>query len=109
MNVSNFLQQSAKFMSADRPDIWSVDTAFKTVTEWFSLLAGDDEGGEISSGGFAMTKRITDGVYEYELHRKVIQFTVFDDEGTSIFDWTRGGTLVDVGLNIVDEEDDYDE
>lgn len=105
MDVSTFLQESSKFMSADRPDLWTQETAFKTLTEWFSHLAGDEDTGEISSGGFALTKRMYDGVIEYELHRKIVQFNIFEDEDsqTSLFNWTDGGSLVDIGLNIPDD------
>lgn len=104
MNVTKFLQESAKFMAHDRPDIWDADSAFKTLTSWFSHLAGEDEGGEISSGGFGLTKRDSDGVIEYELHRKITQFCVYpEEEETSLFDWTTNGELVDVGLDLEEE------
>lgn len=105
MNVSTFLQKSAVYMAKDRPDIWSEKTAFEVLSQWFALLAGEDEGGEVSSGGFALTKRIyEEGIWEYELHRKIVQLSIFEDEGTSIFDWTTNGSIVDIGLNIQDEE-----
>lgn len=106
MNVSKFLQESARFMASDRPDLWTPDTAFAALSAWFSDLAGEDnEGGEISSGGFALTKRNSDGVIEYELHRKITQFCIFEEEEeTSLFDWTQGGHLVDIGLSLPEDE-----
>ena len=106
MNVTKFLRESARFMAKDRPDIWSQDSAFKTLTMWYSELAGMDDGGEISTGGFALTKREYDGLIEYELHRKITQFTIFEEENvTDLMDWTTHGTLVDIGLDLEDVEE----
>jgi hypothetical protein len=104
MNVSKFLQESAKFMASDRPDLWTKEDAFDLLSTWFATLAGEEGGGEISTGGFALTKREDDGYIEYELHRKIAQFCVFpEEEETSLFDWSSGGSLVDVGLDLEEE------
>ena len=104
MNVSKFLQESARFMAADRPDLWTKEDAFDILSTWFATLAGEEGSAEISSGGFALTKRQEDQFIEYELHRKISQFCVFpEEEETSLFDWSSGGTLVDVGLDLEEE------
>ncbi len=103
-DITRFLQECAKFMAKDRPDLWTVNTAFTNLTQWFSHLAGEDDSGEIGSGGFGLTKRLYDGVVEWELHRKIVQFNNFEDDGeTSIFNWSGGGTLVDIGLDIPED------
>ena len=106
MNVTKFLRESARFMAKDRPDIWSERTAFETLTRWYADLMGETEDGEISTGGFALSKREYDGIIEYELSRKVATFTIFQEENvTDIMDWTTNGTLVNIGLDLEDVEE----
>lgn len=105
MDVSNFLKESARFMAADRPDIWNEESAFHTLVDWYSKLSDDEhENGEICSGGFGLSKRSEDGLIEYELNRKITQFNIYqEEEETSVFDWTNGATVVDIGLDIPDD------
>lgn len=110
MDITTFLRESAKIMAADRPDIWDEAEAFSALVAWHADLSDDALGdGEISSGGFSLSKRTypqeDGGMIEYELNRKLITFDIFpEEEETSTFNWTTHGKLVDIGLDIPDND-----
>lgn len=103
MDITRFLQEGAKFMAHDRPDIWNKETAFNSLTDMYSHLAGQDGDGQIDTGGFSLQKfdNTDDGIIEYHLHRKVLEFVYFEDENeTLLTDWTDCSTMINIGLDI---------
>lgn len=110
MDVTRFLREGAKFMAADRPDIWTVDSAFDVLVKLFSDLAGQDGSGEIRVGGFALQKYVgtgdEEGLIEYNLHRQVLTFEIWEDENvTAVYDWTDCSALSNIGLDVPDPFD----
>ena len=112
MDVTVFLREGAKFMATDRPDLWDAESAFEQLSSMFSYLAGVDESGEISTGGFALQKFIdlSSGDISYNLHRKILELNVFINEReTSVHDWTTYSALNNIGLEVPDPFIDNDD
>lgn len=100
-DLSKFIQEGAKFMAADRPDIYSVEEAADSLSRWFSNLSGfdpDDDNRHTAtgSGGFELTRFVDEyGDSEYTLNRHIISFNPFEND-PYIFNWTKNGALTDI-------------
>lgn len=107
-----FLQEGAKFMSRDRPDLWPEPAdAFRQLRSMFSYCAGEEESCSIGIGGFTLHKFMTnEGEIEYALQRNILNFTIFEEENeTLVYDFTKTSQLVDIGLNIPEDLDNDSE
>lgn len=109
-SLSDFTNAAAKWMRADRPDLWSShEEALLDITTAFSELSGYDDEDEavVHFSGFTLTRIPMDGMVEYVLSRKLISFAVYtEDEESDTFDWTHLGKLVGtVELNLPEYEE----
>ena len=90
-------------MAADRPDLWTVAEAFENLTAMFAYLAGLDESGVVTIGGFCLQKFYSpdDGAIEYQLQRQVLSMDIDMDEFDSfLYDYTGNSTLCNIGLDV---------
>lgn len=114
MNVTRFLREGARFMAADRPDLWNVEDAFDRLTQMFSYLVGVENSGEIGTAGFVLQKFVgvddDEGVITWRLARNILTFEIFEEEGESLVsDWTDTSALSNIGLDIPDPSLDNDD
>lgn len=100
MDITRFLQEGAKAMAADRPDNWTTESALDQLLHMYNYLS-DLEIGEISTGSWALQKRYLDGVVEYHLNKKILEFHYYQDENVSdLTDWSRGSKFFTLDLDI---------
>jgi hypothetical protein len=106
--LREFITAGATAMAAERPDIFTFDSAARDLMRWFGELQDDDEG-FIGSGGYLLQKSTWhDGTtnIEYRLVREVVSYDLFPDEGgTSTFDWLTHSALWNVDTGIDNEEE----
>lgn len=99
-----FMQAAARFMVADRPDIFpNEDSAKEALVEWYMDLSEDDEDNiGWSTGGFTLRKIIDDDVITWVLERSIAQLTIFPEENIAhIYNWAHDGAVVgkaDLGI-----------
>lgn len=107
MDITKFLREGSKFLAADRPDIFDdIEDAFSTLSTAYSTLAGNDDDGEISFAGFVLQKFYRDGVVEYHLHRRILEYQFFTDEDEVVLkNWTTCSALSNIGLDVPLDED----
>lgn len=110
-NFSIFVRAAARFMAADRPDIYNEDTAHRDLVTWYSELSSKDKPGSMGTGGFSLVKSVDDeGDVYWMLSRHIVELSVFITETDSdVFDWTAESKLVgqvDLGVPVHEEEDD---
>lgn len=108
-DFSKFIQEGAKFMVADRPDVFDTDSATEALSRWFSELSAHDMDNDnrpvsFGSGGFELTRLVPEeGENEYVLNRHILSFTTYAGEGESyLFNWTKRGALTDILLDVED-------
>lgn len=99
-SLAEFINQSAKIMANDRPDIWSHSTAALALSEWVNDIttnkfkADDTSVMTVGTGGWEITRVVDsddDGHFkEWTLKRQVLSY--FDDDTepdtNEVFDWT---------------------
>jgi len=108
-NFSIFMHAAAKFMVADRPDVFSSeDEARKILVDWYTDLAEDEDSNvSWSTAGFNLRKTTIDGFIHWHLERQIVSFAVFPDEEVShIYNEARSGEIVGkVNMEIPTEAD----
>lgn len=107
-DVTDFLRESAVFMSKDRPDVWpTTEKAFDTLYAWYDELSSMDltdwsGDASISSADFVLTRRpLDEGADCFELSRLVSGVYIFSEEETAdVRGWTEGSGTLKVGVNL---------
>src|SRR5437868_1909123 len=76
-NLAKFINEGAKIMAIDRPDVWPDEAAaVATLSKWFSELNGD-QALSIERAGWVLFKHDHDeGLTEYSLMRNVLDYTI---------------------------------
>lgn len=93
-----FLEQSAVFMSTDRPDIWTKESALNDLRRWVAEAIDSSEQ-FTGTGGFILTKYCDeDGGVEYELQRTVLShyYHPEDPDDAFVFNYAKNGRVVGV-------------
>lgn len=96
-NMIDFLRENAKFMAADRPDIYNAESALADLISWYNHLDQSDDADYISSGGFTLSKEVSpDGhVVEYFFARLVSSAHIYVNDGDfDTFNWLSGSATV---------------
>lgn len=93
-DFNDFLDEGAKAMAAERPDLWGFDEARSTLHRWSWELIEQGGPGSISSGGFVLSRDPSapaEGEYDWSLTRNVVNFDSSDDceDELRMFVWKR--------------------
>lgn len=102
MNVIDWLTHTARWMHADRPDLYlSVDDAFDDLSTVHDKLSLRDGSSWTSWGGFFLHKWEEDGVVEWNLMKKISSADVFlDENAVNVTGWTDTSGTMSVGVLI---------
>lgn len=94
-DMKSFIKKSAKFMAADRPDLWDKDKAKIALKRWIPFLK--DNGDFTGSGSFLVFLHIDHeedgGGKQYSLVRSIYDVNIYDDDDNYEFDWIKGSAV----------------
>lgn len=97
-----YATRCAVLMAADRPDIWTVQSAQADILRWAEYLEDTYEAAEnkdeayylsTGTGGFILSRTRDDISVEWNLTRSLYDYTEYDEDDDDTFDWTDQSTF----------------
>lgn len=103
MNVIDWFSASADFMAADRPDIYTRESAMNDLTVAVEAARESDTNVTISFASYFLTRVFDDDMEEFVLSKKLSGYTFIDNQ-INVYSY-----LGDVDLPPVDGEGWFDD
>lgn len=111
MNVIDWMRESARYMAADRPDIYTPATACTELFRYVEFLRKlDMPFNWVSFSSYILIRQMDDGVEEFDLTRKLSSVSLFpEEEDVLVFSHTSLSKTLSVGVNLPSPLDDPEE
>lgn len=107
-NIIDFMRESAKFMAADRPDVYTPESALDDLSQM--MIRMRDQGGDgISSfASYMLIRHEEDGLEEWDLVRKLSTAVIdYDDPEAMVYSHTKNSGVLTSSINLPDVLDPF--
>lgn len=102
VNIIDWLRETARYMRADRPDLYeSEEEALEDLSQIYHSLGDYDYPCWSAWAGFFLHKWTEDGLTEWTFTKKISEAAVFPEEGKiKVYGWTASSGTLKTGVNL---------